>query len=128
MDAAAIECAIGYDAAVGCVTMTWRGRAAGAPFREANEAVLHEIRKRGARRLLGDIERLETIAPADQRWLGQDWIPRTIAAGLRSVALVTPAFELGHAPVRLVGEALPPGLELEYFDDLEAARGWLRGR
>ena len=41
---------------------------------------------------------------------------------------MTPAFELDHAPVRLIGESLPPQFELEYFDDLDAARAWLKAR
>ena len=128
MAATALECEVGYDAATACVTMTWRGRAAGQPFRDANEAVLAAITARGATRLLGDIEALELIAPEDQAWLARDWIPRARAAGLRAVALVTPAFQLGHGSVRLVGEQLPAELGLEYFDDPEAARDWLAAR
>jgi hypothetical protein len=83
-----------------------------AGFRTANARVLAEIAARGADRLLGEIEALTHVAPADADWLAQDWIPRAIAAGLRRTALVTPDFELGHAPLQLVGERLPDGLEL----------------
>ena len=124
--APALECLIGYDPDAGCVTMAWRGYAAGQAFRDANEAVLAAIAARRASRLLGDIEALERIGPEDQDWLAYDWIPRAVGAGLRAVALVTPAFQLGHGSVRLVGEQTPAGLALEYFDEPEAAREWLR--
>ena len=128
MEPAAHGCTVSYDESVPCVVMTWTGYAPGAPFRAANEAVLERIVKERATRILGDIEAVQITSPADQRWLSEDWLPRAAAAGLRHAALVTPAFELDHAPVRLIGESVPPPFELEYFDDLDAARAWLRAR
>jgi hypothetical protein len=124
----ASSCAVSYDPEVQCVVMTWTGYAPGAPFRAANEAVLDRVVKERATRILGDIEAVQITSAADQRWLAEDWLPRAAAAGLRHAALVTPAFELDHAPVRLIGESLPQQFELEYFDDLEAARAWLKAR
>ncbi|HEX8570776.1 MAG TPA: STAS/SEC14 domain-containing protein [Caulobacteraceae bacterium] len=126
--ARAVDCVVDYDADVPCVVMTWTGYTPGAPFRAANEQVLAAIVEQRASRILGDIEAVRISEPADQRWLAEDWLPRAAAAGLRHAALVTPAFDLQHAPVRIVGEALPAGLELEYFDDAAAARAWLRSR
>ena len=126
--AAPTHCTVGYDEDVPCVVMTWSGYAPGAPFRAANERVLAEIVEQRATRILGDIEALGIADARDQAWLAEDWLPRAAAAGLRYAALVTPAFDLQHASVRLVGEALPPDLTLEYFDDLQTARAWLRAR
>jgi hypothetical protein len=124
----ASSCSVSYDADVPCVVMTWTGYAPGAPFRAANEAVLERIAKERATKILGDIEAVQITSAADQRWLAEDWLPRAAAAGLRHAALVTPAFELDHAPVRLIGESLPRQFELEYFDDVEVAREWLMAR
>ena len=66
-----------------------------------------------ASKLLGDVEALQPNSAADHDWLAQDWIPRAVKAGLRFVALVTPAFQLDHAPIRLVGERLFGPLALE---------------
>ena len=126
--AGAHGCTVSYDEDVPCVVMTWTEYRPGAAFRAANEAVLARILEERATRVLGDIEAVQITDDHDQRWLAEDWLPRAAAAGLRHAALVTPAFEIDHAPVRLIGEALPPGLELEYFDDAEAARAWLRSR
>jgi hypothetical protein len=122
------ECVVDYDPDVPCVVMTWDGHARGAPFREANERVLAALVEQRADRLLGDIERLRMGGAEDRIWLGRDWMPRAVDAGLRFAALVTPAFDLEHAPVRLVGETLPSELSLAYFDDREEARAWLKSR
>ena len=124
--AGAHGCTVEYDESVPCVVMTWTEYRPGAPFRAANEAVLAMILEERATRILGHIEAVQISDPRDQRWLAEDWLPRAAAAGLRYAALVTPAFELDHAPVRLIGETLPAGLQLEYFDDVDAARAWLR--
>ena len=128
MEAAAHGCAVSYDADARCVVMTWTDYRPGAAFRAANEAVLAALVEHRAQRILGDIEAVRITDPADQRWLAQEWLPRAAAAGLRRAALVTPAFELDHAAVRLVGEQIPPAIELEYFDDVAAARAWLDAR
>ena len=126
--AGAHGCTVEYDESVPCVVMTWTAYRPGPPFRAANEAVLARVLEERATRILGHIEAVQITDAADQRWLAEDWLPRAAAAGLRYAALVTPAFELEHAPVRLVGESLPQPLELEYFDDVDAARAWLRAR
>ena len=128
MEPAAHGCTVSYDEDVPCVVMTWTAYRPGPAFRAANEAVLARIVEERATRILGDIEAVTITEAADQRWLAEDWLPRAATAGLRHAALVTPAFDLEHAPVRLVGESLPPQVQLEYFDDVEAARAWLKAR
>lgn len=118
------DCEVTFDAEIGCVTMTWRTYAPNG-FRASNERVLGALADRGADRLLGEIEGLDRIADEDLTWLAEDWIPRAARSGLKRVALVTPAFELGHAGALLVGEKVAPAVELAYFDDLAAARDWL---
>ena len=118
------DCEVDYDADAACVTMTWLGYDA-ERFRASNERVLGMLEARHADRLLGEIEDLDAIPDADLRWLADEWIPRAARAGLKRVALVTPAFELGHAGVLLVGERVSAALDLAYFDDREAARAWL---
>lgn len=119
-------CDVDFDDRTGCVTMAWRSFTSSAQFRADNERVLGALVARRAACLLGEIEALGRIPEADQRWLSDDWIPRAIRHGLRRVALVTPAFDLDHGPVLLVGEKVAASLELAYFDDVAAAMVWLR--
>lgn len=120
-------CRVLYEPDVPCVTMIWSEYAASS-FRRANEAVLELITRRGATKLLGEIDGLGLIGADDQVWLARDWLPRAARAGVRDVALVTGAFELHHSPVLLIGEDRPKTITLEYFGDLEAGRAWLKNR
>jgi hypothetical protein len=120
------ECKVDYDADVRCVVMTWRGYATTREFRAANEHVLKVLAERQASKLLGDITEFVLIAAEDQNWLSTDWIPRTVKAGLRKVALTSPAFYFNRVAVESVGERLDPEkLVLRHFDDHDTARAWL---
>lgn len=119
-------CTIAVDQELGVLIMSWRGYGSSEGFRRANERVLAALAAAGAERILGEIEGLSRISPADQQWLSEDWIPRAVRAGLKRVALVTPAFDLDHAPVLLVGEHVAPSLDLAYFDDVGSAGAWLK--
>ena len=119
------ECVFGYAPEVPCVVMSWKGYGSGGAFREANEQILALIAERRSTRLLGDVENLGPIDEGDQVWLARDWLPRAAAAGLRFVALITPAFDMDHAPMMLVGERLPADLTLRYFEDRDAGAAWL---
>jgi hypothetical protein len=120
------ECAVGYDADVPCVIMTWQGYATSREFRDANERVLGVIAERGATKLLGDIKRFVLIGADDQHWLSTNWIPRVMQAGLRTIALVTPVFYFNRVAVENVGQKLDPeALILQYFETRDTARQWL---
>jgi hypothetical protein len=120
------ECTVDYDAEVPCVIMTWRGYATTGEFRAANERVLAALAQRKASKLLGDIKEFVLIGSEDQAWLSSDWIPRAVRAGLRKVALTSPAFYFNRVAVESVGQRLDPdALILKHFDDREAARAWL---
>ena len=120
------QCLIGYDAEVPCVTMTWKGYATSREFRDASERVLSTFAERNASKLLGDAKDFVLIGSEDQNWLSHHWIPRMIGVGLRTVALVSPAFYFNKVAVETVGERLDPNqLVLKYFEDGAAARGWL---
>jgi hypothetical protein len=120
------ECTVGYDSDVPCVIMTWKGYATSRAFREANERVLGVIAERKATKVLGDIEEFVLIGSDDQNWLTNDWIPRAMAAGLRTAALITPAFYFNRVAVESVGQRLDPeAFTLRFFESREAARAWL---
>ena len=123
---AGFACTVGYDAEVPCVIMTWKGYATSREFREANERILGVLCERNASKLLGDIKEFVLIGADDQHWLSTNWIPRAMAAGLRTVAMVTPVFYFNRVAVESVGQKLDPeALILQHFDDRDTASQWL---
>jgi hypothetical protein len=118
---------VGYDPAVPCVTMVWRGYHTSEAFRAQNERVLAELSQRRASRILCDIRYFVLIGAADQDWLNANWLPRAAEAGLRVCAIVAPVFYFNRVAVHTVVEKLDKQtLSVAYFDATESARNWLR--
>jgi hypothetical protein len=108
--------------------MTWKGYATSRDFRESNERIIGVIAERKASKLLGDIKEFVLIGADDQQWLTTNWIPRALAAGLRTVALVTPIFYFNRVAVETVAQKLDPqSIVVQHFDTGDAARQWLAG-
>lgn len=109
------------------VVMVWRGYHTSQAFRALNEQVLAALLAHGADCILCDIRHFLLIGAEDQRWLSGDWLPRAIAAGLRRCAIVTPLYFFNRIAVGAVVERLDATqVRVEYFEDVEPARAWLR--
>jgi hypothetical protein len=107
----------------------YKGYAEGEEFRAAYEANLQLLRQKRACRWLSDARLLAPISQADQRWLNNDWLPRMIAAGLRWSAVVSPRAAVSRLTVKqIVSKINNVSLVTDHFDDLEAARSWLRSQ
>lgn len=121
------SCELRHDPDAACVEMIWQGYLTSDAFRAANERVLALIAKTGVNKLLGDVTHFTLIGAEDQRWLNENWIPRIIAAGLRTCALVQPLYYFNRVAVESVGGRVDPQrLTVRYFSDPDEARAWLR--
>jgi hypothetical protein len=109
------------------VVMVWRGYHTSTAFRALNEQVLAALIAHQATRILCDIRHFLLIGAEDQRWLNADWLPRAIEAGLRHCAIVTPLYFFNRVAVGAVVDRLDTSrVQVEYFEDAERARAWLR--
>jgi hypothetical protein len=80
-------------------------------------------------RWLADLRNLGPIAPDDQQWSNEDWFPRAIAGGVRWMALVAPKRVVAKMAVwTIMSKVADRSLVTAYFDELPAAREWLRAQ
>ncbi len=109
------------------IVMVWRGYHTSVAFRALNQQVLTALREHKASRILCNIRNFLLIGAEDQRWLNNHWLPRAIDTGLRHCAIVTPLYFFNRVAVGAVVERIDTSrLGVEYFDDVEPARAWLR--
>ncbi|HEX2255905.1 MAG TPA: hypothetical protein VHG92_04235 [Afifellaceae bacterium] len=107
--------------------MAWRGYHDSASFRANNERALEMLIHHQAKSLLCDAREFLLIGGIDQEWLVAAWLPRAVAAGLQTCAMVTPLFHFNRVAVGSVVErANTLGIRIEYFDGPGFARRWLR--
>lgn len=121
------EFRLSYAPDLPAVVMVWRGYHTTAAFRALNEQVLAALISHRATRILCDIRHFLLISAEDQYWLSSNWLPRAIEAGLCRCAIVTPLYFFNRVAVGAVVERLDTSqVRVEYFEDVEPARAWLR--
>lgn len=109
------------------IVMVWRGYHTSPSFRAQNESVLAALAAHKASKILCDIRHFLLIGSEDQAWLNGHWLPRAMDAGLRQAAIVTPLYFFNRVAVGEVVQRLDASrLRVEYFEDPETARDWLR--
>jgi hypothetical protein len=120
-------CTIHWDEDGGIVWAECKDSATGEPLKRALEAALRVVVEKKAHRYLADTRLLGTMDPADVKWANENWLPRVVAAGISRMALLAPKKAVVALAVRSFMARIN-GRELAnvYFDDLEAARAWLR--
>lgn len=116
-----------WDETIQAVWAEYKGYAEGEEYRAGYEAGLSLLRQKRACRWLSDARLMAPISQADQRWLNSEWIPRMIAAGLRWSAVVSPRAAVARLSVKqIVSKINNMTLVTDHFDEVEAARHWLR--
>ena len=105
-----------------------KGYAEGAELRAGYNAIISLCQRKRNRRHLGDARQLAPVSQADQRWINTEVFPQLIGAGIRFMAIVSPKAAVARLTVRQVmSKVNEVSLVTHHFDDLEAARDWLRG-
>jgi SpoIIAA-like len=118
---------IHWDEARQAVWMEWRAYAEGQEYRAGLDAGLSLIRLKRASRWLADLRHLGPVAQPDQAWSNENWFPRALAAGIRSMALVAPETAVARLSVnRIMSRVHEEHLVTAYFSTVESARAWLR--
>jgi hypothetical protein len=110
----------------GWVLVEWKEWADSAEYRAAHETVLMAIRENHASKNLIDATNAKVVSDSDQRWLIDNWIPRAVAAGRRSTAIVMPRSALGRTISENIDKQAAAKLNtVEYFDTAADAAAWL---
>jgi hypothetical protein len=120
---------LAFEPEVPCLTMAWHGYHDSNSFRANNERALQMLALHQANGLLCDARQFLLIGGADQEWLAAAWLPRAVAAGLRTCAILTPLFYFNRVAVQSVIERTEMlGLRIAHFDSPDIARRWLQER
>jgi hypothetical protein len=109
------------------VLVEWQGWADSAEFSALLDAEVKALRDHGGSRLLADCRRQRVLNPGDQDKADREWLPKAIAAGLKRFAIVLPTSALAALNLQdRLGKVPSSVMEIAYFDELGAAREWLR--
>jgi hypothetical protein len=119
-------CAVSLDETVPCIKVIWKQYATSTQLRFVHESIVHMLERHGINKVLGDDTALPTIHSEDQVWIAENWMPRAVSAGLRAAASKSPASYFCQISIETIQSVAPPELALRSFDDMSAARQWLK--
>ncbi|KAA9333191.1 hypothetical protein F0P96_09430 [Hymenobacter busanensis] len=135
-DAAVVPAHVYFRNAVGWVSaeddayvrMAWTGMAMSSrELRALFEQALSLLKQQGLTKILSDHRLMPSIAPLDQQWLAQEWVPRAMSeADYACCAVVQSQNVFNRLGTAQVVMQLTTPLVVKYFDDLPAADAWLR--
>ncbi|MCS4114909.1 hypothetical protein [Salinibacter ruber] len=104
----------------------WHDFASGDRFREGARALLEAVRSTEASKLLVDAQNMTAHDKADQRWLGNEWMPKVIEAGIEHSVTVHEANPFAEAEMKALLSRLD-GHDVSSImtSDMEKARAWI---
>ena len=110
----------------GWVLVEWKDWADSQEYRAAHETILMAIRENHASKNLIDATHAKVVSESDQKWLIENWIPRAVAAGRRSTAVVMPKSALGRTISENIDKRTSASrTTVEYFETAADAAAWL---
>jgi hypothetical protein len=120
---------IHWDDDLGAVWMEWREFIDGEAFRDGLDRGLALLVKNRSSKWLADLRSLGPVSLEDQKWSNEDWFPRALASGLRTMAVVVPRKVVAKMSVHtIMSKVDDKNLTTAHFGDLGLARSWLRAQ
>lgn len=118
---------VSWDDYCQAVRLEWKSYVEGEQARLGLETGLRLLKSKRTSRWIADVRLLGPVRQVDQQWINQDWFPRAIAAGLRTLATVSPRSSVARLSVKqIMSKVNDVDIMQGTFDDLEQARMWVR--
>ncbi len=120
-------CHIEYLPELRCLVQSWRGFAKSAEFRDAILKTVAFFETSGkAAYIISNTQQSEVVKKEDAEWVATYANPRLVEHGLQKIAFIVPTSILVKWSVnhfRAQSEEKP---EIQWFDDIEQAKNWIR--
>ena len=129
MDSHASGIKVSWDETVQCVISEGIGYNKDEKIKACLNSVLDLLKQKNASKLITDMTQVAPFGKEIQTWIETDWAPRMNAAGLKSQAFVLPKSGVTRLIMNKTAQQPPfPGIEVAFFEELEAAKKWLLSR
>jgi len=118
-----------YDKEANCALLSFKGFLTTQEFVDIAEQG-HSLRlSNNSKKQLNDIEDMAVLTQDVQKYLKEKWFPKAVETGLKFFAFVVPKNVLGKMSMKGANtEADKTGIEIQYFDNLPAAKKWLKSK
>ncbi|GHA58283.1 hypothetical protein [Pontibacter akesuensis] len=108
------------------IYVNWRGYVNYDTVTAGCEKILFYMDAKQCFRILNDNTNVEGIWSGASRWVGENWMPRMKQAGMACFAWVYSPSTLSRLSTDKSLRYMEKDVQVETFDDIEAARDWLK--
>jgi hypothetical protein len=116
-----------FDKDIDAVVMEWHGYATSRQFKEGTELMLNTLIKHNSSKVLADIRDMTLIGMEDQQWINEVFLPRATKFGFKAIAIIKPQSYFNKVAVETISYKVDKDkLTINFFDNADEARGWLR--
>ncbi len=120
---------IWYHADKGMVHHQWHKFLQGAKLREAFMKGTDLLKKNGGTKWLSDDRKYPLLTADDSQWAEVIWFPKTVKAGWKHWAIVTPEKPIGQINInQFVKKYAAAGINAQMFTDPDEAMNWLESQ
>ncbi|WP_187261507.1 hypothetical protein [Pontibacter beigongshangensis] len=118
--------AIEYNQSDDWIYVNWRGFVNYETVTTGCEKILFFMKDLGCTKVLNDNTNVEGIWSGASKWVGQDWFPRMAEAGMLYFAWVHSSSAFSRLSTEKALKNTADLRSIQTFDNIEAARDWLR--
>jgi uncharacterized protein YqcC (DUF446 family) len=120
---------IEWDDEIPAVVHTWKEFVNGQAFRDGCAEILDVIEKRSARKMLVDTSGIQVHDDEDEEWLQDEWIPRTMEAGIEASATVPQDSVIAKMDLeKFMNEVEEYDYKSTMVESVSEAREWLSNK
>ena len=118
-----------FDKEIDAVVMEWHGYATSRQFKEGTELMLNTLIKHNCSKVFADIRDMTLIGMEDQQWINEVFLPRATKFGFKAIAIIKPHSYFNKIAVETISyKADKEKLTINFFDNVEEAKAWLKGQ
>jgi hypothetical protein len=115
-----------FDTESNCVVMEWNGYATSRQFREGTELMLDFVKKNKSTKVLANVRDMTLIGMDDQVWLEKDFLPRAVAEGFKTLAIISPLSYFNKVALESIYYKVDKNkLTITFFDNQRSAKEYL---
>lgn len=117
-----------WDETAKAVIVEWKKFATLEKIQLVLNKALELLQQKKASKYLGNSSNMAPFSKEAGIWLGEDWMPRAIAAGMKYLAYLVPKSALARMTIQNIKSEPVTNYEAAFFDSMEAAKAWLASR
>ncbi len=118
---------IELDEKLQCLIQNWKGFATSEQFREGiTQSVKFFQEKKNINKLISNTKDFAVVKKDDTDWVANTATPLMVQNGLKYMAFVLPTNVFTQVSVNNFKSKADEILQIQYFDDLDKSKQWLR--